>query len=239
MYRQPEAEKAGRAAEDSIDELRAVLASLKVSLDRSLANDTFQPELILCSSVGTIDHVLDELACQHDILLAVISAHSPYNFNNYLKKNHTWAIIEKAGIPVLVVPYQVRFKPYCKIAFASAANAREIPVLRSLIHLAECSGASVLITHVAAVAPGHLQQLPAFEEFAVQLNDTRLNYQLINDGNVARGLRNITADHTVDVLALVHRHRGRLKQLFDGGVARKLLKRPCKPLLIFPAASEK
>lgn len=239
VYQQPQAEKASRVAADHIDDLRALVDALKASLDGPLQNQAFRPELTLYSSPGAVEDVVNELGKQHDILLAVVSAHSVYNFASYFKKDHTSAIIEKAGMPVLVIPYQVRFKAYRKIAFVSAANPPDIPVLRSLTRLAECSGAGLLIARVVTAAKKHPQQTPIPEEFAAQYHHLHLDYQTIDNGNIAGSLKNIAADRNVDVLALVHRRRGGLGQLFDRGITKALLKRPYKPLLIFPAGGEK
>lgn len=232
----------GRAGEDSISDLGAVVAGLKKSLDGPARANSFRPDISQCSAPGDVDKKLNELAPKHDILLAVISTHSANNLSGDFRKNHAWAIIEKADVPVLVIPYRVRFKPYRNITFASALHAEEIPVLRSVAELAGPSDAAVLLTHVSPGTSGH-QQEAAYKAFCdqipAQVNYPNLSYINIHRKNVARALRETTADTAIDLLVLVHRRRSRLQQLFSGSIARKMLTRPYKPLLIFPGSPVK
>ncbi|UOE49783.1 universal stress protein [Mucilaginibacter sp. SMC90] len=232
-----------RACEEaSINDLGELTARLKARRNKQdISSDGFRPEILQCSLEGVVDQQLKVLTAKHDLLMAVISNHSANNLSGDFGKNHTKAIIEKAGIPVLVVPYQVRFKPYRNIVFASAMNADEIPVLRSLTDLAKHSDATLLLAHVAAVTSGTRRARSAFEAFCDQIpariNYPNISYANINAKDVARGLKETTADTAVDLLVLVHRRRSRFQQLFGGSITSKMLTRPYKPLLVFPGST--
>ncbi len=229
--------------ENSIEDLGELAARLKSSLDLPGRVNSFRPDIAQCSEEGAVDGKLNELALKHDILLAVISTHSANNLSGDFRRNHTRAIIENAGIPVLVIPYQVRFKPFGTIAFASAMNYTDINILQSLTGLANYSGAELLVAHMASASSNDQQEQNGLKQFFTQIpgkiDYPAIRYLNIKGKNVARSLRYLSADAAIDLLVLVHRRRSGLQQLFSGSITRKMLTRPYKPFLIFPCSTVK
>ncbi|MFD2873722.1 universal stress protein [Mucilaginibacter ximonensis] len=227
-----------RAEEESIQDLGAVVAALKTSIDKQPRSNSFRPDISQCSEVGTVDKKLNELALKHDVLLAVISSHSANNLSGSFKRNHARAIVEKANMPILIVPYQVRFKPFGVIAFASGMNNGDIKILNSLTGLARFSDATVVVVHVSAEDQGNKDESALelfFTQNAGKTNYATTQYRHICGRNVADSLKELTVHIDVDLLALVHRRRSSLQQLFNG-VVRKMLNSPSKPLLISPGS---
>lgn len=232
----------GRAEEDSISDLGAVVAGLKTRLDKGPFANSFRPDISQCSETGRVNEKLNELALKHDILLAVISAHSAHNFSGNFNKNHAWAIVDRACIPVLVIPYQVRFKPFKTIALASALHDTDMAVLESLTSLAKYSDAGLVVTHVGPQEAGEQQDVVVRQFFsspASKINYPAIQYRHLKGRNITDSLTALTAQPEIDLLAVVHRRRGGLQALLNGSIARKLLKRPYCPLLIFPGAQGK
>jgi len=138
----------GNAEEDSIQDLGAVLGYLKKGMDEVINLKTFRPDIAQCSKEGLVGDKFNAIAADHNILMAVISMHGAGFLATLLSGNHAVRIIENAKFPVLIIPYQVRFKPYKTIAFASALNYNDIPILQALSGLALHSKSEILIAHV-------------------------------------------------------------------------------------------
>lgn len=220
--------------ENSINDLGELVARLKSQLDkRNMIND-FRPDISQCSEEGSISQKLKELAATHEIVLAVISKHTANNITNIFGKNHAWDIIENAGFPVMVIPYQVRFKAFKLIAFATAMGKTDINVLESLSMLAEHSDAEILLTHVTEENSDSKNEENRIKKFFDQVTYPRKSYHNIKGNNVANSLKLLASHIDVDLLVLVHQKRGYFEKLLGRSITQKMADNSSKPLLIFP-----
>ena len=106
--------------EDSMRDLGAVVAHLKTRLDMQKESKSYRPEIEQCSVEGPVGGQLLDILLRHKVIFAMVSAHCRGNYVDFLRIDNTWAIIDNANFPVLVIPYQVRFKPYHEIGFANS-----------------------------------------------------------------------------------------------------------------------
>jgi nucleotide-binding universal stress UspA family protein len=228
--------------ENSINDLSELAMRLKTELDRE-GNTKFKPDIEQCSEEGLVGDKLNELAANHEVLLALISMHSANNLSNFLGTNHAWKIIENATFPVLVIPYQVRFKDYKLIAFASAMNYSDINVLESLSGLAKYSDSEILLTHVADESSDDKMEENMIRRFFNQIPSKitypKIIYHNIKGDNITRSLKWLAAHIDIDLLVLVHQRRSLFQKVFNRSVTQKLAEHPGKPLLIFPCAAVK
>ncbi|WP_158996275.1 universal stress protein [Mucilaginibacter sp. L196] len=229
--------------ENSINDLSELAMRLKAELDKEKGDTKFKPDIEQCSEEGLVVEKLNELAANHEVLLAVISMHSANNLSNFLGTNHAWSIIENASFPVMVVPYQVRFKDYKLIAFASAMNYSDINVLESLSGLANYSDSEILLTHVADENSDDKKEENMIRQFFNQIPSKitypKIIYHNIKSDNVTRSLKWLTAHIDIDLLVLVHQRRSLFQKVFNRSVTQKLAEHPGKPLLIFPCSKVK
>lgn len=105
--------------ENSINDLGAVVAHLKTRLDMKKGTKSYQPEIEQYSVEGEVGDELVSIMSKRNVILALVSAHSKADFVGMLSKDNAWAIIDNATFPVLVIPYQVRFKPFNDIGIAN------------------------------------------------------------------------------------------------------------------------
>lgn len=105
--------------ENSMRDLEAVVAHLKTRLDMQKDNKSYRPEIEQCSVEGPVGGQLSDIMSKHKIIFAMVSAHGRDNYIGFLSVDNTWAIIDNANFPVLIIPYQVRFKPFNEIALAN------------------------------------------------------------------------------------------------------------------------
>lgn len=226
------------AEEDSINDLVALAALLKKQLDSPENQGKFRPEINQCSEKGLSQHTLNGLVKKHAITFGAISEHNNVGVSSFFATNHARAIIEKANFPLLIVPYQARFKPYQAIAFATAMNYSDIDVLQSLTGLAGHSGSEILITRVIPdKGENELTVKEFFNQIPSKIAYPRIRYQAIKNRSVIAGLRWLTAHKEIDLLVLVHRKQNFLRKLFNGSIVQRLALRTGIPLLIFPCVT--
>jgi nucleotide-binding universal stress UspA family protein len=213
-----------------INNLGAQVAMLKTLLDKE-TGDSFKPDIEQCSQQGLIADALNKVATRHHIFMAVIGAHHATGF---FGNNNAWDIIENADFPVLVVPYQVRFKPFKQIAFATMMNYTDITVLESLAGLAKHSDSQILIVNItpdekeASIIKEFFNQIPH------EIDYPNITYQHIKRSDVVSCLKELNAN--TDLLVMVHRRRSYLQDFFSGSTTRKLTLNGDKPILIFPCS---
>jgi nucleotide-binding universal stress UspA family protein len=225
--------------ENSIADLGELVARLKTSLDKKEAGETFRPDIEQCSQEGLVDIKLNDIASKHDILLAIISEHNRDNFNGFFGRNHAWDIIDNAVFPVLVVPYQVRFKPFKHIAFATLMNDTDIKVLEFLSGLAKYSDSRILITNVRTEEKMARLDNKLVNQVSSRIKYPKLTYCNIKGDDVADALITMCENVNIDLIAIVHRRRSFLQEVLGESVTRKMMDHPDRPLLIFPCSSVK
>jgi len=228
----------GRAEEDSVEDLGALMAQLKTRMDKDMNPAKFRPRIDQCSKEGLLSDKLDDIAADRQILMAVISMHSAGALTTLLSGNNASKVIEKAKFPVLVIPYQVRYQPYKTIAFASAMNYTDIGVLQSLSGLAGYSGSDILIAHVdPAKTEDNATLRQFFNQIPLKINYLKVLYQNIQHGSIINNLKMLIARVDIDLLVLVHRKPNFLRRFLNTSVVQQLALHPGKPLLIFPCAA--
>jgi nucleotide-binding universal stress UspA family protein len=218
---------------NSVYDLGELVARLKTTLDKQEFGKHFRPDIEQCSEEGMVGLKLKDIIFKHDVLLAVISAHNRDSITGYFGRDHAWDIIDNALFPVLVIPYQTRFKPFKRIAFATVMNDTDTGVLESLTQLAKHSDSEILITNVTS----DKKEERNIRQFFNQCYYPKIFYRDIIGFNVADCLKWLTDDVEIDLLAIVHRRRSFLQEIIGGSVTRKMTEHPGKPLLIYPCST--
>lgn len=218
--------------ENSIHDLGALMARLKTKQDKEPVGSAYKPEINQCSIDSSVEKELGAMIIKHEVSLAIISAHTHHNFGGLFQKNHAWEIINRASFPVLVIPYQTRFKPFRQISFATAMYNSDIEVLQSVAKIAQNSNSELLITYVTQKPQGQHALQRFFNQMPFNITYPKISYNTIKADNVVRFLKKQCT--YIDLLVLVHHKRNFLQNLFGGSITRKMALRPLKPLLIFP-----
>lgn len=226
-------------AENSNNDLGAQVAQLKSRLDAEVSGDGFRPEVNQCSVEGRLSDTVNQLATTHDILMAVISTHSVEKISEYFNTDHCWDVIDNAAIPVLVIPYQARFKPFRIIAFGTEMNYTDINILESLIGLGGYSNAEIVVTNITPEKEPGNKIKEFFNQIPEKINYPRIVYHRIEGNNVVTGLKEFCAHIDVDLLAMVHQKDSFFEKLFANSVTHKMSKKTNKPILIFPGSTVK
>jgi nucleotide-binding universal stress UspA family protein len=227
----------GKHEEDSIQNLGRLLASLKTQIDEGDPKD-YRPNIDQYSKEGSVIDCINDIASTKNILLALISMHSSGFITTLSSGNHTRDVIENANFPVLIIPYQVRYKDYKTIVFATDMTKTDLDVLKSISSLAEYSDSDILITNVDnAHVPEQEEEnniKKFFDEQVFKMSHTKILYKVIKSPSVVSSLRWLSQHVEIDMLVLVHRKQNFFQKLLEGSVIEEMADHPAKPILIYP-----
>jgi nucleotide-binding universal stress UspA family protein len=239
---EPNAWPLNKHEENSIDDLGELLARLKTQVDAGPTSD-FRPDINQCSQEGSVTDTINDIATKNNIFMAIISIHSASYLTTIFSENHTREIIEKANFPVLIIPYQVRYKDYKTIAFATDLTETDTDVLRSLSTLASYSDSEILITNVSnhdtAVQEEENSLKKFFGEEVLKIANPKILYKAIKSRSVGDSLRWLSQHIEIDMVVLVHRKQNLFQKLTEGSIIKKMADHPSKPLLIYPYSTIK
>jgi len=221
-------------------DLRSLKNKLSRELNQTADQGSFKPEINYCAKAGPLTDVMNELVYHNNIVTVVVGKHNTFGLSDFLTGNHTNQIIEKADCPVLVVPAQLPYTGFKKIAFATDLAATSIDVLQSLVGLARYSNAEILITHIAdEKTSDEVEQVVIrhfFSDVATKTDYPQIYYKAVKHRTVTGGL-DWVAEHTdVDLIVLIHRKRSFFERWIDNSVTQRMADHALKPLLVFPAA---
>ncbi len=225
--------------ENSNNDLGAQVAQLKCLLDTEVSGNGFRPEVDQYSVEGRLSDTVNQLAATHDLLMAVISTHSADKISEYFNTDHCWDVIDNAAIPVLVIPYQVRFKPFRIIAFGTVMNYTDLNILESLAGLASYSNAEIVVANIAPEKEMVNRVKQFFNQVPGKINYPQIIYHSISGQDPVSSLKEFCTYVDVDLLAMVHQKDNFFEKLFGGSITRKMAKKPNKPILIFPGSTIK
>jgi len=225
--------------EDSASDLSELVGRLKKQLDK-VPDTEFKPVIDQCSKAGSLTKAIHDITAKQHVLMAIIAMHNANSLNTFLLGDHASEIIDNAGCPVLIVPYQAPFKAYKKIAFATDLTHNGPDVLHSLYGITKYFDSEILITHVADGGTANIEKEHIIKHFFNQetapINYPKIYYRAIQSKNVIAGL-DWLAEHTdIDLMVLVHRKRNFFQKLFDSSVTQKLADHLTKPMLVFPGS---
>ncbi len=228
--------------QDSLNDLTALAGRLnkQLSIDDS---EEFKPVIELCSKAGPLTDAINYIVTSRQILFAVIATHSAIDYLTFLTGNHANEIIENANCPVMVVPYQLPFNGFQKIAFATDLAHNGTDVLHSLYHITKYFDSEVLITHVgiaklAKVTEDYITKRFLRQEIGAN-HYPKIKYRSVQNKSITAGLQWLAEHDDIDLLVLVHHKRNLIQKIFEPSIAKKLADRFTKPMLVFPSSYER
>jgi len=227
----------GGFEKDSVADLTELAGRLKQHLEET-TGEGFRPAIELCSKTGPLITAINTLVASREILFAVIATHNADDVLAFLNGNHAHEIIENADCPVLMLPYELRFSGFNKIAFATDLTHNGADILQSLYQITKYFDSEVLITHVGKTSLGKPAEDFITRRFIkteiVGADCPRIQYKSVHNKSAAAGLHWLAKQSDVDLVVLVHRKRNMLQRIFLPSVTKKMADHLVKPMLVFP-----
>ncbi|MNY22792.1 Universal stress protein family protein [compost metagenome] len=192
------------------------------------------------SAKGDVCEVVSSMVSKRNIDLVVMGMAGAGSVTQFVLGSNSREMIEKAGFPLLLVPYEASFKKIRKIVFATDLSDDELKPLQALTRIAALLEAEIVIVHVTnkEVKPQEkLQQ--EIDEFlrnvASRVNFSGIKYEYVWNIDVDNGLDWVSEQKDVDIIAMAHHRHHLLYRMFIGSHTQKLSRHTKIPLLIFPA----
>ena len=213
-------------------------AMVKTLINTCSSEEPYCPELTYETSPGTVCEVVSELVKGRKIDLAVMGIAGAGGLTQFMLGSNSKEMIEKAEIPLLLVPYEANFKKLRKIAFATDFDDQDIASLQFIAELAAPFDAGIIIVHITnkEIRPGSALQakIHAFiERIAREVVYPQIRFEYVWNIDTDNGLEWVAEQKVLDMIAIGHRRHNLLERIFKGSHTQKLSRHTKIPLLIF------
>lgn len=222
--------------ESSLHELK----QLKSSLELGDTSETFKPAIRCINDTGTLSDIIEDVVKSQKINLTIIGTHGSSGLNQFILGNHSRELINHTSTPLLLVPSEGKTTRIRKIAFAADFKKPEqdLVSIYALIEFARPLEAEILLTYVCDndfESPEFLHWIQGFmTELSNKANYPHIYYRIIRNKQVILGLDWLCLHGQVDMLAMVHRSKTFMENLFRGSNTQKMAQHIPVPLLVFP-----
>ena len=226
--------------ENLIDSSLHELKQLKSSLELGDTSKTFKPAITCINDSGTLSDIIEEVVKSQKIALTIIGMHGSSGLNQFILGNHSRELINHTRIPLLIVPAETKTNHIRKIAFAADFKKpeRDLTSIYALIEFARPLEAEILLTYVCDTDFESPEFQHWIQEFMTELsnkaNYPHIYYRIIRNKQVILGLDWLCLHGQVDMLAMVHRSKTFMENLFRGSNTQKMAQHIPVPLLVFP-----
>lgn len=183
---------------------------------------------------GSVIDVVNDVVKKREISLVVMGMFGAVAINRFLLGSNSQNLIDnRAGFPVLLVPFKTFPESINKIAFASDLSDGDIEVIHSLVSFARPFNAEILIVHISGAKVDQYQIGKFLNEVTGKVNYHKIYYRHVEDKDINRGLNWIAKNGFIDVFAMVHRKKNFPDNLFSSSHTQNISRRIDIPLLVF------
>ncbi len=190
---------------------------------------------------GDISEEIHEQARESGVDMIITGTHDAGKFRELFLGSHTWQVMKKTQTPVLAIPEDALFEPIRNIVFATEYRNEEIPVIQSLVLMAEVFDASFTVLHVSNYSLSKSLESILFDQFKNELMERisfyeKLKVSLIHAEDLVEGLNKYCSGKQVDWLAICSEKSSLANTLFNTGssLSRRLSFHTRIPLLVIP-----
>jgi nucleotide-binding universal stress UspA family protein len=220
---------------NDLDSLVKLLSDSNSSVD----DDEYCPKLAYESNVGDVCDVVASHVEKEKAELVIMGMAGAGGLTQFILGSNSKEMIEKATVPVLLVPFEAGFNKIRKIAFATDLNTEDIVPLQYIVNMALPLNAEITIVHITNKEVHPQSELQ--RKIDVFLNKIRsdislsgLKYQYVWNIEIDEGLSWITEHEDLDLMAITHHHHSLLARILKGSHTQKLSRHIKIPLLVFP-----
>ncbi|MCF8233067.1 MAG: universal stress protein [Bacteroidales bacterium] len=154
----------------------------------------------------------------------------------------TTRVIDKAGVPVLVVPEGARFKEVGqanRVMYATDFDDYDFRALRRLMSFVRPFGMQVYCVHICcqATSPYDRAKMNELENhFKNEVDDVEVFFDIIESDNVIDGFNQYIHAKDIDLVSITVHKRNLIEKWLNPDITKKLLFNTNKPILIFHAS---
>ncbi|WP_449436831.1 universal stress protein [Pedobacter steynii] len=224
---------------DLKNEVSGELDELVKTLTGSCSDEEhYCPEVTYQTSIGTVCEVVSALVNEKKIDMVVMGIAGAGALTQFVLGSNSKEMIEKAEIPLLLVPFEANFKKLRKIAFATDFDDQDAASLQFIAKFATPFDAKIIMVHITnreLAAEDKIQgKIDAFlDRIAMDVNYPHINFEYVWNIDIDNGLEWVAEQKELDMIAIGHRRHNLLKRILKGSHTQKLSRHTKMPLLVF------
>jgi len=200
--------------------------------------DQVQPIIHIRAGAGNLTGNIAEITHQRKIEMIVMGSRTGSTIDHLVGGSDTYAIIDKAIRPVLIVPPGNELKRFKKMVFATDFDDDDITALPYLIKLTKQLNCKMEVVHVQTAGDGDLTANSQLRTFLSEIDKHKypgITYSEIRGKDVANRLNAYCKETNADALALTHHQDSFLMRLIRNSTSKKILSDQHAPLLVIPS----
>jgi nucleotide-binding universal stress UspA family protein len=203
-----------------------------------IRNKGVRPPVIRArNEAGTIGENIREIISRENIWMVVMGDKSNDGaLNRFFFGSTSYSVIEKALCPVLLVPESAELKLFKKIVFATELHSSEFQSMSYIEELAESLQSEITFLHVSPEQVTFKEKMDNYNQHKKVikgLNHSNTSYVDVRGLDITYTLAQY-AEKKADLLALVHKKRSVVGQLFHNSIGKEIMEYHNTPIMILP-----
>lgn len=190
-----------------------------------------QPAINCSSRPGDLVDHIEEI----DPWLIVMGGKSDASgLNNLLFGSNSSAVIDNASCPVLIVPGETDLKAFRRIIFASALQPSEKKALSFIEEFGSLWNASIVVLHVSVLHRTEDIWNEQYDYYKEIISDTHptMRYVDVRGSDIAGAINSYAKREATGLVAIAHKKRSVIGQLFHKSIGREMLNYKNLPVLV-------
>lgn len=172
--------------------------------------------------------------------LVFVGTHGETGFRDLIFGSHTWNVIKKSPVPVLVIPKEASYRGIKKIVFGTEYREGEVAILNFLTRFAADHDAELVTLHVTNYVLTKQFEKSMFEKFRndiqKEISYKKLKVKLLKNENVLEGLNEYCEHEKADLLVMSPEKQFLFEKIFLASlsITRKMSVHSAIPLMTIP-----
>jgi len=229
------AEDFSEMKEEADEDMEKYLSKLK---ENPVYQQPYFPNITFSTSIGITTQVINEAIIEQQPDLVIMGMEGKGKIDRFFLGSTSKQMIEKASVPILLVPATDQYRPINKIAFATDLSENDLNSIHHLARLFCLYNPEILLVHVDdQPSDFHDPKSPSnqfLNRVTCNINYGKIYYRYINETDIDKGLKWLSENGQADILSMIHRHPSIFSRILEGSHTQKLANSIHLPLLVMP-----
>lgn len=156
--------------------------------------------------------------------------------------SNTASLINKASIPVLMVPHKYKTEQLNRVVFATSCQQSEIKAFRLMNKLIKPFLAEVTVLHVFSSKAAFTKEKADFDTFkntlTAEFKNVKLDFRLMESSSIILGMETLDESFPYDLMVLVRKKKTIFEKIFVKSLTRNMALLTHRLLLVIPQDCE-
>lgn len=216
----------------------AILLKMEAMKKKVMTENKLVPVASIVGRSPLIDSIL-KMATNNQADLIVMGTQGASGLKKTIIGSVAARVMEKASVPVLLVPEKFEWKEPREIVFTSNFLQGDKEALGITLRYADLYNAALTVAHLYNIyAQDEEKEKSNFNTYAFALQrtfqDHKLSFELIDSTSIAETMEQLEQQLPYDLLVMLRRKKGFMEKFFVGSFTRNMACMSSKALLIVP-----